>query len=277
MRGDPPLEVRELGGIAVEEVELVLRGPDRTLHPAQRIAREQLVEALVGREQLLGCGGEPLAQGGGLRCHVVRPAGDDCVVVLPGERREPDQRSNDLVPHQQQAVPHLELLDVLREVARRHALVDLLLAGQGVELLDARLDVVPSHALARSDRGEVDALEHFLVGLHSAVWYLNPELCLCPEHREPQLTLKDDLVLGRPQLGHRWRRIAAGEHVGQVRLRGHGSILSHLRHRWSCCRQGVGEVRPPAPQGRMTSPRTAARAMSPRCCEPASRISSTAS
>jgi hypothetical protein len=36
-------------------------------------------------------------------------------------------------------------------------------AGQRVELLDARLDVVAQHALARRDRGQVDLFEHPLI------------------------------------------------------------------------------------------------------------------
>ena len=52
-------------------------------------------------------------------------------------------------------VADLELLDVLGQVARRHALVDVLVAGEGGELLDAGLDVVAGAAAPgpRSNRG----------------------------------------------------------------------------------------------------------------------------
>ena len=57
----------------------------------------------------------------------------------------------------------LQLLNVFREVPARHALVHMLVAGQRVELLDARLDVVAQHPLALGDRGEIDVVDHPLV------------------------------------------------------------------------------------------------------------------
>ena len=54
------------------------------------------------------------------------------------------------------AVADLQLLDVLGEVAAGHALVDVLVAGEGGELLDAGLHVVAGDPLPRLDRVEVD-------------------------------------------------------------------------------------------------------------------------
>jgi hypothetical protein len=44
--GDAALEVGQLGGVAVEQVEHVLGGADRALDAAQRVALDEVVEAL---------------------------------------------------------------------------------------------------------------------------------------------------------------------------------------------------------------------------------------
>ena len=51
--GDRPLELGHLGRVA-EQVELVLRGADRALDAAQRIALDEVGDAVVRDEQLLG-------------------------------------------------------------------------------------------------------------------------------------------------------------------------------------------------------------------------------
>jgi hypothetical protein len=86
-------------------------------------------------------------------------------------------------------------LDVLGEIAARHALVDVLVTGQRVELLDAGLDVVPRHPLACGDRVEVDLLEHPLVVGDGLIGDVDPEFLLRPQHRQPQPALGDDLGL----------------------------------------------------------------------------------
>ena len=92
MLGDPLLEGGQLVGVAAEQVELVLRRADRALDAAQRVAGDQLLEALEGDQQLLGRRGEPLAERGGLRGDVVRATGDDEVIVLRGEGGQADER-----------------------------------------------------------------------------------------------------------------------------------------------------------------------------------------
>jgi hypothetical protein len=89
--------------------------------------------------------------------------------------------------------PHLQLLDVLGEVPAGHALVHMLVAGEGVELLDAGLDVVAGDALTRSDRRQVDVLQHPLVVGDHAVGHVHTQFRLGPQHREPQPPLGDDL------------------------------------------------------------------------------------
>ncbi len=94
------------------------------------------------------------------------------------------------------ALAHLELLDVLGEVARCHALVDVLVAGQSGELLDAGLDVVAGDPLPGLDGGEVDRVDHRAVVVDGAVGHVEPVRRLGLEHGEPQPSLEDDLVAG---------------------------------------------------------------------------------
>ena len=100
---------------------------------------------------------EPLAERRGLRGDVVRlrPA----ITRSRYSARPRGQPRDDRDPvrvHQFQRATDLQLLDVLGEVAARHALVHVLVAGERVELLDAGLDVVARDAFAVVDRGQID-------------------------------------------------------------------------------------------------------------------------
>jgi hypothetical protein len=193
--GDPLLEpVEPLRG-AVEQVEHVLAGAHRPLDAAQRVAREQLLDASEADQHLVGDGGEALAQRGGL-CHdVVRAARHHQRLVLRGQPAQADQRRDDPVADQLQGGADLELLDVLGKVPRRHALVDVLVAGERAELLDAGLHVVPGDLLAGRDGGQVDLVDHGPVVLDDPVGHVHAEVALRLQHRDPQLPLQDDLVL----------------------------------------------------------------------------------
>ena len=79
--------------------------------------------------------------------------------MLAGEASETGQRGDAAIADQLERGADLQLLDVLGEVARRHALVDVLGARQRGELLDAGLDVVAGDLLALGDRGEVDLVD----------------------------------------------------------------------------------------------------------------------
>ena len=222
MVGDRRLEPGELVLVAVEQVEHVLRGADRALDAAQRIAGEQVVEATHRDEQFVGDGGEPLAERGRLRGDVVRAARHHQRVVLTGPPGQPGQYRERLVPHDQQRLPQLQLLDVLGQVTAGHALVDLLVPGELGELLDACLHVVPGHPLAGGDAVEVDRgdalVDDALVGLDRLRRNRDAEFGLRAEHGEPQLALGDDLVFRRPDRGHRARRVPCREHVRDHRF-----------------------------------------------------------
>ena len=98
------------------------------------------------------------------------------------------------------------LLDVLGEVPAGHALVDVLVAGQRVELLDPRLDVVASDPFAGVDGGQVDLVDHgpirgqHLVGVVGGE--VHAEVALRLQHSQPQLPFGDDLALGSPEVTH---------------------------------------------------------------------------
>ena len=53
MISDPPLEFLQLADVATQQIQHVLAGTHRTLDTAQRIAAEQLLDALVRQQQLV--------------------------------------------------------------------------------------------------------------------------------------------------------------------------------------------------------------------------------
>lgn len=126
---DALLQLVELRRVAAEQVQHVLRGADGALDAAQRVAGEQLLDPGVRDEQLVGGGREALAEGRGLRRDVVRAARDHQLAVLIGQLAEAREDGDGAVADQLEGEADLELLDVLREVAGRHALVDLLVAA----------------------------------------------------------------------------------------------------------------------------------------------------
>ncbi len=221
--GDPLLQLGELVGVATEQVQHVLGGADRALDPAQRVPGDQLLQAAERHQQLVGHGREPLAEGGRLGGHVVRPAGHDQLGVLGGEPAQAHQHRHRTVADVLQGLADLELLDVLGEVPRGHALVDLLVAGKVAELLDPGLHVVSGDALTRGDGFEVDLVEDPLVVGDGGGGHLDTEVLLGLQDGEPQVALKDHLVLGGPQLGQGRRSVPGGQDIGDLGLRAHAS------------------------------------------------------
>ncbi len=101
--------------------------------------------------------------------------------------------------------------------------MDVLVPGEGVELLDPGLHIVPGDLLALGDRGQVDLVEHPLVVGEGGVGHLDAEVLLGPQHGEPELTLQLHLLLGGPEDGQLGGGVAAGQDVGDAGLCGCGS------------------------------------------------------
>ena len=157
---------------------MVLLGADRALDPPQRVAGEQVVDPVQRLEELLAGVGEALAEGGGLRRDVVGAAGHHQVGVLGGPLGQTGEGGEHPAPHQHQRPAHLELLDVLGEVAGGHPLVDLLVAGEGRELVDAGLHVVTCDTFPGLDRLQVDLVDHLPVRLDGLVGHRDAEIAL---------------------------------------------------------------------------------------------------
>ena len=148
-------------GVAAEQVEHVLRRADRALDAAQRVA------ARAGRR----AGRAPTSSSSATVANRL-PSVVACAATLcerpaitsasysAARRASRASTASALSPHQLQRLAHLQLLDVLGQVAAGHALVDVLVPGQRGELLDPRLDVVPGDPLARGDGVEVDVVDH---------------------------------------------------------------------------------------------------------------------
>ena len=136
--------------------------------------------------------------------------------MLGGPLGQAGEGGDHPVADERERGPHLELLDVLGEVARRHPGVDPLVAGQGRELLDAGLHVVAGDPLPGLDARQVDLVDHRHVVVDHVERQVEAEVVLGPQHRHPQLPLEHHLVLRRPDVGHRPAGVAGGQDVGEV-------------------------------------------------------------
>ena len=92
--------------------------------------------------------------------------------------------------------------------------MDVLVAGEFVEFLDARLHVVAGDPLPRHDGGEVDLVLHPLVGGDRLGGNVEPEIALGLHHGDPEFAFQHDPPLGGPDGLHGGRGVAFGEDVG---------------------------------------------------------------
>jgi hypothetical protein len=208
------LEAVEDLDVGVEQVELVLGRSHRSLDPPKGVPADDALDPVEGEQDLLGGRREPLAHRGHLGRDVVAAPRHRQVPVLDRERAQATQRRDHAVPRQHEPGSDLELLHVLGEVPGGHGLVDVLVAGERAELLDARLDVVTGDPLAPLDRGQVDVVDDRVVGLDHAVGHLDPQVALGGQDRYPQSPLEHDAIAGREELDHRLAGIAPGQDVG---------------------------------------------------------------
>ena len=147
-------------------------------------------------QQFIGRRGEALAEGCHLSGNVVRPSRYRKLVVLNCTRGEAGKNCNHLVTSDVHRGENLQLLDILRQITTRHPLVDVFMSGQSAELLDPSLHIVTSDGLPAANRLEIHLVDDCLIRLHNPVGHINAEILLRLEHRNPELPLKDNLVLG---------------------------------------------------------------------------------
>ena len=98
--------------------------------------------------------------------------------------------------------------------------MDVFVPGEGVELLDPRLDVVAGDAFAGRDGFEVHLIDDHLIGGDHLVGVGAPEVdaqvALGAQHRQPEPPLGDHLRLGRPDGAHLRGGVTGGQHIGNA-------------------------------------------------------------
>ena len=186
----------ESRGVPTDQIQHVLRRSNWALDATQRVPGEQRFQPVECSEQLVGERREPFAQRGHLGGNIVRASGQRNFVVLDGQLSEPSERRDGFVTNQQQRLPDLQLLDVFGQVARGHALVDVLVSRERVELLDACLHVVAGDPFTLGDRCQVHVVGRSFVRADGVVRDVDAEFALCLEYSDPQLPSSRTLFSG---------------------------------------------------------------------------------
>ena len=172
------------------------------------------MEVAKGQQGFFAEHGETFAQCSGLGGDVVGAGGEGNITRHGGAAGDACEHGHGLAADFEQGAEDLELLDILREVAAGHALVDVLVAGEIAKLLDACLHIVTGDALTLHDGGDVDLILHLFVGLDHAVGHGDAEITLAFEHGDPVIAFEPDFALGRPEGAHGGCGVAFGEDVG---------------------------------------------------------------
>ena len=98
------------------------------------------------------------------------------------------------------------------------------MSGESGEFLDTGLHIVTSYRLAGANGVKIYLLDDRLVCLDHTIGHVNTEFTLSLQDSHPQLTLEDDLVLRRPNRGHRRRGVPRSQNIGDQRCAGHGDL-----------------------------------------------------
>ena len=199
--------------VLAEEGELVQLGADGALEPAHAVALHHAHPSPGPVHNLLTEHGDALAHGAGLCCHVVGAGAEHEVAPSGGVLAHAVQHGHGLVADNLHAAPYLQLLHVLREVTAGHALVDVLVAGEVAELLDAGLHIMAGDALAVVNGLNINAALHALVSVDGLLRNVQPQVLLRLHHGDPELALQHDSALCGPNALHGVRRIAPGQYV----------------------------------------------------------------
>ena len=149
--------------VAAKQIDLIELRAGRALEATHRVAVNELLQGSEAAVQFFRKHGEPLAQGGGLGCHVVGAGGEDDVLILQGPVCQGSQGGDAFEQDDVQGAEDLQLLHIFREITAGHAFVNVLVAGQFAEFINARLHVVTRGPLAAHDGGDVDAVADPLI------------------------------------------------------------------------------------------------------------------
>ena len=174
----------------------------------------QRVQTLVTTQQFFAKHRDAFAKCGGLSGHVVRAGGNDDIFPTYGKFRQPRQNSRRSFTHDTQRTVDLQLFHILGQITRRHPFVDVFMAGQIVELLDTRLDVVASDPFPFSDRCQIDFVDDFLVVCDRLIGNIEPQRLLRFHDGDPELSFKLDSALGGPDFGNSGRSVSLSQNIG---------------------------------------------------------------
>jgi hypothetical protein len=218
--GDLAFERGHLRRVAREQRQEIELRTDRSLEPAQRVARQEIFETAQRAQHFGAEHRQALADRGRLRRDVVGAAGDHQAAILLDASRQLPQTRDVLDPQEAQRLQHLQLFDVLGQVAAGQPLVDVLEAGQGTELVDARLDVMPRDSLALAYALQVDLRLDAFVGVNRLGGNIQPQRPLRAHDGNPELALEQNLGAWRPDLDHGAAGVAVGQDIRNGRVGG---------------------------------------------------------
>ena len=156
---------------------------------------------------------DALAEGGGLGRDVMSAGSDDEVLPLLAALTEAGEGGDGFVADDEEGAEDLELFDVLGEVTGGHAFVDVLVAGEVVELLDAGFDIMTCDALAFGNGGEVNLVDDFFVCSDGVGRDVEAEVVLGLHDSDPELAFEDDASFSGPDVGNGGGGVAFGEDV----------------------------------------------------------------
>ncbi|CAB4653130.1 unannotated protein [freshwater metagenome] len=106
--------------------------------------------------------------------------------------------------------------------------MNLFVTGQRTELVDASLHIVTSNAFTSVDGIKVDLLDDTAISGDRIVGDRNTEILLGFKNCQPELSLKNDLLFGRPQSDHLRARISSSKNIGYGR--GRHSVSSRAQN-----------------------------------------------
>ena len=211
--------IRVLG----KEGKLVELRTHSTLEAAHAVALHHAHPGPGPVHNLLTEHSHALAHGRCLGGHIVRAGGKDHIAPAVGALGHAVEHGHRLIADDVHGAPDLQLLHVFGQVAAGHTLVDMLVAGEVAEFLNAGFHVVTRHAFAGVDALHIHLFLHALVGINRLLRNIQPQVFLGLHHSNPELTLQHNAALGRPDGFHGIGGVTPGQYI---RNSAHNCIFS---------------------------------------------------